>query len=169
MPDHKNYRRGRAVAARRMGRRRARTSGPIDFGGDQSKYFREKIEAPWFAYWLKDKGSLQSARSDGVRNRPQYLGALRRLAAARRNPDAQAVHGGVRHAIVRCPARLRRRRVRQLRFRSRASGAVSPSADSADLFAELGLDAVAGGGSALRRSAAGCAELVDRAAERAIW
>jgi uncharacterized protein len=31
--------------------------GPIDFGGDQSQYFREKIEAPWFAYWLKDKGS----------------------------------------------------------------------------------------------------------------
>ena len=32
--------------------------GPIDFGGDQSQYFREKIEAPWFAYWLKDKGPL---------------------------------------------------------------------------------------------------------------
>jgi putative CocE/NonD family hydrolase len=32
--------------------------GPIDFGGDQSEYFREKIERPWFAYWLKDKGSL---------------------------------------------------------------------------------------------------------------
>jgi putative CocE/NonD family hydrolase len=32
--------------------------GPIDFGGDQSKYFREKIEAPWFAHWLKDKGPL---------------------------------------------------------------------------------------------------------------
>ena len=32
--------------------------GPIDFSGDQSKYFREKIEAPWFAYWLKDKGAL---------------------------------------------------------------------------------------------------------------
>lgn len=32
--------------------------GPIEFGGDQSLYFREKIEAPWFAYWLKDKGDL---------------------------------------------------------------------------------------------------------------
>jgi putative CocE/NonD family hydrolase len=32
--------------------------GPIDFGGDQSQYFRETIEMPWFAYWLKDKGSL---------------------------------------------------------------------------------------------------------------
>jgi hypothetical protein len=32
--------------------------GPIHFGSDTAKYFREKIEAPWFAYWLKDKGSL---------------------------------------------------------------------------------------------------------------
>ncbi len=32
--------------------------GNIDFGSDTSLYFREKIQAPWFAYWLKDKGSL---------------------------------------------------------------------------------------------------------------
>jgi putative CocE/NonD family hydrolase len=32
--------------------------GGIAFGSDTSTYFRQKIEAPWFAYWLKDKGSL---------------------------------------------------------------------------------------------------------------
>jgi putative CocE/NonD family hydrolase len=32
--------------------------GRIDFASDTAKYFREKIQAPWFAYWLKDKGSL---------------------------------------------------------------------------------------------------------------
>jgi hypothetical protein len=32
--------------------------GPIKFGSDTAKYFREKILAAWFAYWLKDKGSL---------------------------------------------------------------------------------------------------------------
>jgi len=32
--------------------------GNIDFGSNTSEYFRAKIEAPWFAYWLKDKGSL---------------------------------------------------------------------------------------------------------------
>ncbi len=32
--------------------------GAIEFGSATSKYFREKIQAPWFAYWLKDKGSL---------------------------------------------------------------------------------------------------------------
>jgi putative CocE/NonD family hydrolase len=32
--------------------------GAIPFGSDTSLYFRKNIEAPWFAYWLKDKGSL---------------------------------------------------------------------------------------------------------------
>jgi putative CocE/NonD family hydrolase len=34
--------------------------GNIDFGSDTSKYFREHIQAPWFAYWLKDKGNPPS-------------------------------------------------------------------------------------------------------------
>jgi hypothetical protein len=32
--------------------------GRIQFGSETSKYFREKIQAAWFAYWLKDKGEL---------------------------------------------------------------------------------------------------------------
>ena len=32
--------------------------GEIPFGGDTGVYFRQNIEAPWFAYWLKGKGSL---------------------------------------------------------------------------------------------------------------
>jgi len=31
--------------------------GGISFDGDTSKYFRKQIEAPWFAHWLKDKGT----------------------------------------------------------------------------------------------------------------
>ena len=31
--------------------------GPISFDSSTSKYFRKEIEAPWFAYWLKDKGT----------------------------------------------------------------------------------------------------------------
>ena len=30
--------------------------GSIPFDSSTSKYFRTEIEAPWFAYWLKDKG-----------------------------------------------------------------------------------------------------------------
>jgi uncharacterized protein len=32
--------------------------GDIPFGSDTSVYFRHHVEAPWFAYWLKDKGQL---------------------------------------------------------------------------------------------------------------
>jgi putative CocE/NonD family hydrolase len=32
--------------------------GEIPFGSDTAAYFREKVEAPWFAYWLHGKGSL---------------------------------------------------------------------------------------------------------------
>jgi putative CocE/NonD family hydrolase len=32
--------------------------GAIPFGSDTAFYFRRNIEAPWFAYWLKNKGSL---------------------------------------------------------------------------------------------------------------
>jgi hypothetical protein len=32
--------------------------GKIEFGSETSKYFREKIQAAWFAYWLKDEGQL---------------------------------------------------------------------------------------------------------------
>jgi len=32
--------------------------GNVEFGNSTSRYFREKIQAPWFAYWLKDKGKL---------------------------------------------------------------------------------------------------------------
>ncbi len=32
--------------------------GNVDFGSNTSEYFRQKIQAAWFAYWLKDKGEL---------------------------------------------------------------------------------------------------------------
>jgi len=32
--------------------------GQIPFASNTGEYFREKIEAPWFAYWLHDKGEL---------------------------------------------------------------------------------------------------------------
>ena len=32
--------------------------GAIPFGSDTGVYFRQQVEAPWFAFWLKDKGKL---------------------------------------------------------------------------------------------------------------
>jgi putative CocE/NonD family hydrolase len=34
------------------------TLGQIQFWSNTAEYFRKRIEAPWFAYWLHDKGSL---------------------------------------------------------------------------------------------------------------
>jgi putative CocE/NonD family hydrolase len=35
-----------------------RTIGPIDFGADTSRWFRDNVQARWFGYWLKGEGSL---------------------------------------------------------------------------------------------------------------
>ena len=32
--------------------------GVVDFGSPTARHFRTTIQAPWFAYWLKDKGTL---------------------------------------------------------------------------------------------------------------
>jgi len=40
------------------GRGNGDTLGEIPFGSDTGVYFRQRIEAPWFAFWLKDKGKL---------------------------------------------------------------------------------------------------------------
>jgi len=37
--------------------------GAIDFGSPTSETFRKDIEAPWFAYWLKNQGSLKLAEA----------------------------------------------------------------------------------------------------------
>ena len=37
--------------------------GNIDFGDSTAVHFKRNIERPWFAYWLKDKGSLQLAEA----------------------------------------------------------------------------------------------------------
>ncbi|MEP7000047.1 MAG: CocE/NonD family hydrolase, partial [bacterium] len=37
--------------------------GPVDFGSPTAVYFRKNIQAPWFAYWLKDKGTLKLAEA----------------------------------------------------------------------------------------------------------
>jgi putative CocE/NonD family hydrolase len=39
------------------------TLGAIPFDSNTAKYFRQHIEAPWFAYWLQDKGSRDFAEA----------------------------------------------------------------------------------------------------------
>jgi putative CocE/NonD family hydrolase len=35
-----------------------RKLGRVDFGSNTAAYYRQNIQAPWFAYWLKSKGTL---------------------------------------------------------------------------------------------------------------
>ena len=44
-----------------------RRLGILDFGSDTSREFREKFEAPWFAWWLKDKGTGKFAEAQTFR------------------------------------------------------------------------------------------------------
>jgi predicted acyl esterase len=44
-------------------RSKGRSLAQVDFGSDTGTYFREHIEAPWFAYYLKDKGNLKQAEA----------------------------------------------------------------------------------------------------------
>jgi putative CocE/NonD family hydrolase len=37
--------------------------GPVAFNSNTSEYFRDKVQKAWFAYWLKDKGSLPVAEA----------------------------------------------------------------------------------------------------------
>src|ERR1700722_7501943 len=57
-PDHLNYLVAGPWNHGGWGRGSGKSLGAIPFGSDTSLYFRQKIEAPWFAYWLKNKGSL---------------------------------------------------------------------------------------------------------------
>ncbi len=40
-----------------------RKLGRIDFGSDTAAYFRQKVQAPWFAFWLKDQGKLPFSKA----------------------------------------------------------------------------------------------------------
>jgi uncharacterized protein len=56
-PDHLNYLVAGPWNHGGWARRDGSKLGEISFDGNTSKYFRTQIEAPWFAYWLKDKGA----------------------------------------------------------------------------------------------------------------
>ncbi|HUE05046.1 MAG TPA: CocE/NonD family hydrolase [Bryobacteraceae bacterium] len=56
-PDHLNYLVAGPWNHGGWAHRDGSKLGDISFDGNASKYFRNDIEAPWFAYWLKDKGA----------------------------------------------------------------------------------------------------------------
>jgi putative CocE/NonD family hydrolase len=57
-PDHLNYLAAGPWNHGGWARVHGDSLGEIPLGSDTGLYIRQKIEAPWFAYWLKDKGKL---------------------------------------------------------------------------------------------------------------
>jgi hypothetical protein len=57
-PDHLNYLVAGPWNHGGWARGSGNSLGAIPFGSDTGLHFRQKIEAPWFAYWLKSKGTL---------------------------------------------------------------------------------------------------------------
>jgi putative CocE/NonD family hydrolase len=104
-----------------------RKLGSIDFGEPASMNFRRNIEAPWFAYWLKNKGTLKLAEATtfesgankwrshdswpertGVTNRSMYLRANHQLSlAAPKEADAKAFDSYVSDPASPVPYRRR--------------------------------------------------------------
>lgn len=94
-----------------------RTLGKIQFGSDTAAYFREQVQAKWFAFWLKDQGRLDLPEvlafetgtnewrrygtwpPEGVQQRRLYFQADGRLAF-----EAPAGHGGAADSFVSDPA-----------------------------------------------------------------
>ena len=148
--------------------------GNIDFGGNTAEYFRAKIQAPWFAHWLKDKGELPAARGGDVRNRLESVEKLGRLASSRRRYAEPLVFPRERRPFLRASGRggesrrrrlPRHRRLRYLHFRSRESSPVSPSPDRGNLLGREPLVHVACRRPALRRASPGHAVVGDRSAD----
>ena len=57
-PNHLNYLVAGPWNHGGWSRGTGRSLGPVDFGSNTSEYFREKVQAAWFAHWLKDEGPL---------------------------------------------------------------------------------------------------------------
>ena len=68
--------------------------GNIDFGSPTGEYFRAKIEVPFFAYYLKDKGKLDAARGDRLRVREQHVAHVHRWPPKEAKTRALYFHAG---------------------------------------------------------------------------
>lgn len=62
--------------------------GPISFGSDTSRHYRDNISQPWFDYWLRDEGTLRMAEATvfetGTNTWREYEAWPPKQAAARR-------------------------------------------------------------------------------------
>ena len=152
--------RGRPVEPRRLDRGTGDALGPIAFGSDTAAYFRDEVQAPFFAYFLKDKGTRnfpEALTFEAGSNQWRRWDAVAAEAGhADRRPVRSAAASGCASTPIAglAPAAGAdaRARIRRVRLRPGASRAVPAAPDSADLLPRrLEVVHVAGRGPALRR------------------
>ena len=156
----------RSVVPRRWQWPKADSIGLISFGGHETaREFREKIEAPFFRYYLHGKGEKPAWQATTFQTGSNSWQTYAVVAAEGRRGD-ESLSARRRHAVVRAP-----------RARPKATGSTSPirptrcriaqRPDFADLsrrrLADLG-----SGGPAVRRWTARRADLCQRAARSRI-
>ena len=73
-------------------------SAPIPFGSNTAEYFREKMQAPFFAYFLKDKGAKDFPQATHVRGRRERMAAMGSVAADGAAPRCARLRSGRRDA-----------------------------------------------------------------------
>ena len=95
--------------------------------------YRAKIQAPWFAAHLKDRGSRVVPRGRHLPHRVEHLAVVRSLAAPRGGPAAALRPQGRPAGVRAAPRRRERPRLRRLPLRSRPSRPLPAAAHHADL------------------------------------
>ena len=109
---------------------KAESIGQISFGGhDTAVEFREKIEAPWFRYWLHGKGEKFPWKASTFQTGSNSWQTYAAWPPA--STRDEALSPPRRRAVVRRAAGGRQ--LRAVRLRSGESGAVSAASDFADL------------------------------------
>ena len=79
--------------------------GAIPFDSATAKYFREEIQAPWFAYYLKDRGPVALPEALTFEAGSQPLATLGGVAAGRADAGPQPLLRGGRLALASTPRR----------------------------------------------------------------
>ena len=118
--------------------------GPFDFGSETALDFRKKIEAPWFAYWLKGQGKLTLAPVTTFESGDDQWRTFESWPPRQGASDRKLYFQSARAAFLRCAVGdWAGERVRFLRLRPGTPGPVPAAPDPVELHPALGLDDLA--------------------------
>ena len=113
---------------------RQNASGAIPFDSSSGKYFREEIQAPWFAYFLKDKGRLDFPEALTFEAGANGWRRWKAWPPTHEHPGAPALLWPERESVLRTARRERRLGLRRFRFGPGPPGSLPPPSHPATYF-----------------------------------